>query len=253
VQVIQCICGERLEARDYDQLLPELLAHNNEAHADLELDEDQLREILAKGAGTTRWDGTRRELPDEVEIHPLTPGRLGDYLGFFDRDAFMDNPDWSSCYCLFYHFEGDDWETRTGEQNRTDKAALISQGRAKGLLAYVQGRPVAWCNAGPKRTLPRIANDEDLRSEDDETVGSIVCFVVAAPYRRQGVARRLLEAACDYLKRLGMTVAEAYPPKDAASDARSYHGPLAMYLDAGFEAIGEAGHGYQVVRRSLAG
>ena len=253
VQVIQCICGERLEAEAYDELFGSLRRHADAAHADLELSDDLLRESLQKGASTNRWDGQRAELSGELTIHRLTPERLGDYLAFFDGDAFMDNPQWSSCYCLYYQHDGDDWEERNREQNRAGKAELIRQGKAHGLLAYLDGRPVAWCHAAPKSTLPRIANDEDLKSADDQTLGAIVCFVVAAPYRRQGLASKLLEAACKELRSLGMSQVEAYPPAASSmSEARSYHGPLEMYLDAGFSKLRDV-DGYAVVRRSLTG
>lgn len=32
-----------------------------------------------------------------VEIWPLAPSRLSDFLAFFDRDAFADNPHWAGC------------------------------------------------------------------------------------------------------------------------------------------------------------
>jgi GNAT superfamily N-acetyltransferase len=74
--------------------------------------------------------------------------------------------------------------------------------------------------------------------------------VFAPAYRRQGVAGRLLDAACDGLRGLGMTTVEAHPRAGAASDARAYHGPLSMYLNAGFELAHEH-EGATVVNRAL--
>jgi GNAT superfamily N-acetyltransferase len=253
VQVIHCICGARLEAESYDDLFAPLRVHSDEAHPEMQLTDEQLRQSLQKGAVTSRWDGRKAALAGDVQIKPLAAERLEDFLTFFDRDAFMDNPQWSSCYCLFYQYAGADWEQRTREENRATKASLISEGRAHGLLAYVDGRPVGWCHAAPKSTLPRIGQYEDLKSADDPTLGAIVCFVVAAPYRGQGLARKLLDAACDELRDLGMKEVEAYPPGESLSEARSYHGPLRMYLDAGFKVVGHDRDGDPIVRRSLSG
>jgi hypothetical protein len=38
-----------------------------------------------------------------------------------------------------------------------------------------------------------------------------------------------------------MSAVEAYPRRGANSDASHYHGPLRMFLDAGFEIVGEKG------------
>ncbi len=41
-----------------------------------------------------------------MDIRELTPALAGDYLAFFDGDAFADNPDWASCYCRFFLWDG---------------------------------------------------------------------------------------------------------------------------------------------------
>jgi GNAT superfamily N-acetyltransferase len=66
-------------------------------------------------------------------------------------------------------------------------------------------------------------------------VGNIVCFVVAAPWRRKGVARLLLEAACDALRSQGRSHAQAYPARSTPNAGAMHLGPLQLYLDAGFE------------------
>ena len=47
-----------------------------------------------------------------------------------------------------------------------------------------------------------------------------------------------------------MTIAEAYPPREAPSAARAYHGTLPMYEAAGFTEHGARGP-YVVMRKSL--
>ena len=194
---------------------------------------------------------TRLDHVGALVVKELTPDMVNDFLGFFDKDAFADNPGWSSCYCMEKHVAAADWSRRTGADNRRDQEARIRSGAARGLLAYVDGRPVGWCNAGPRRSMIGQDHLPDLRTEDPDRVGAIVCFVIASQYRRHGVARQLLDAACDSLARQGFAVAEAYPSKLAETDAQEYRGPLQMYLDAGFETFRDTPR-WAVVRKELA-
>src|SRR5262245_48251619 len=181
-------------------------------------------------------------------IKALSPHLRADYLNFFDRDAFADNPKWASCYCHFYHAAHDlkKWEDRTGEENRAIVSSLIDAGEMSGYLAYVEGKVVGWCNANLKRRYGALSSKDEQAGPD---IGVIVCFTIAGPYRRQGIARELLQAACDGLYQKGATVVEAYPRKETGSEAANYHGPLQMYLDAGFQLIREA-EGVVTVRKT---
>jgi len=174
-------------------------------------------------------------------IRELTPEFLDDYLKFFDYDAFADNPAWAGCYCMYFHFSGTDeeWEARTASENRAAISDLIRNGQAHGLLAYVGGKPVGWCKAAPRPALPKLNLYKDLQVDDADRVGSIVCFVIAKPYRGRGIALRLLDVACDVLARRGLVFAEAYPRKQAELEADNYPGPLKMYLAAGFTVFRE--------------
>jgi uncharacterized protein YndB with AHSA1/START domain/GNAT superfamily N-acetyltransferase len=185
-------------------------------------------------------------------VKELTPERAGDLLGFFGGEAFRDNPAWASCYCMAHHFSGDqdEWARRSAAENRSDQEARILGGRARGLIAYVDDHPVGWCNACARSDLLAFDRRPDLRTDDAERVGSIHCFVISPRYRRHGLARLLLNEACDYLRKLGFEIAEAYPGREAGSDARAYRGTLPMYLAAGFQPYREAG-GLVLVRKPL--
>jgi GNAT superfamily N-acetyltransferase len=253
MHVIYCTCGQRVVGDGPEEVASALRAHVNEAHAHWGIPDAYLRELRATSARMAAWDGQPLRLEGEPEIRRLSPGRLTDFLRFFDRHAFMDNPLWSGCYCMAPHFAGsaEEWVRRSAAQNREEKRELIRSGRTSGYLAYVGGRPVAWCHAAPRSDLPGLGRLDEFRTTDGDRVGAIACFVVSAPYRRQGLARRLLEAACDGFRADGLTIAEAYPPKDATSDARAFRGPLDMYLSAGFRAYHE-GKQFIVVRKTLA-
>ncbi len=189
---------------------------------------------------------------DALLIQALTPDRLEDYLAFFDGDAFADNPDWSACYCYFYHAPGSmkDWEARTAAENRAAVADLIQAGKLHGYLAYVDGRPVGWCHAAPRPEFPNLRRDRQLDTPDAAAVGSIVCFIVARPYRRRGIARGLLQAACAGFRDAGLTYAEAYPQLNTTDASANYHGPLSLYLAEGFSIVKSFEH-FCLVRKTL--
>jgi GNAT superfamily N-acetyltransferase len=169
-----------------------------------------------------------------IHVHPLTPDRLTDWLRFFDHDAFANHPEWASCYCHFLHADtrAKEWSAYTADENRRAVIPLIEQRRLQGHLAYSQHRVVGWCHAAAGAAIPAL---HDQPGATDDGVGNVVCFVVAASWRRQGVARQLLRAACDGLKLQGLTVAQAYPARAAVDVGAMHFGPLQMYLDSGFE------------------
>ncbi len=187
-----------------------------------------------------------------ITIRKLSPELEPDYLAFFDRDAFPDNPDWAPCYCNFYFVgsTGKPWDERTAEENRADVSQRIRLGKMPGYLAYLEDRPVGWCLAAPKMELPTITMEEAFSTSDLEHTGAIVCFIVAGPYRRIGIAQRLFEAACESLREAGMRFLEAYPRTMAHDDAENCRGPLGMYRDAGFEVVREVGR-LVVVRKRI--
>lgn len=188
----------------------------------------------------------------DVVVRGLSPDMLNEWLRFFDHDAFADNPDWAGCYCYFHHADhaARDWDTRAGSENRAASSDLIAAGRMQGYLAYVGEEAVGWVHAAPRLLIPNLQLDASLVVEDAHQVGSIACFVIAAPHRRRGVARALLHAACDGFRAQRLAVAEAYPRTAAQGDGPKYHGPKELYQEAGFTPF-RACDGLVIVRKAL--
>jgi ribosomal protein S18 acetylase RimI-like enzyme len=177
----------------------------------------------------------------EMEIKPIGPELLDDFLSFFDRVAFTDNPDWASCYCYYYHIDCSDaeWAGRSKEENREGARQLVHSGKLNGYLAFTKESTVGWCNANDRASYDRLIAQREFRPWNDEKVGSIVCFIIAPGYRRKGIARMLLEAACLGFAEKGYEYVEAYPRRKASTDAQHYHGPLPLYEKAGFKIYKE--------------
>jgi GNAT superfamily N-acetyltransferase len=187
-----------------------------------------------------------------VTIKPLSPQLKKDFLSFFDGTAFSDNPKWSSCYCQCFYEDHAvvKWSERTAPQNRKLACERIENQSMQGYLAYIDGTPVGWCNAAPRNLLHAL---EDEPKPGSQVVGTILCFLVEPSHRGRGVARQLLEAACDGLRQQGLHVAEANPRTSPTSAAENHFGPLNMYLSAGFTVQREDSDGSVWVGRSLCG
>jgi GNAT superfamily N-acetyltransferase len=67
-------------------------------------------------------------------------------------------------------------------------------------------------------------------------VWSVVCFFIARPHRRKGLALRLLEGAVSYARETGASIVEGYPVEPAAPlpDAFAYTGLASIFRRAGF-------------------
>ncbi len=185
-----------------------------------------------------------------LTIRPLSPELHDDFLRFFEGEAFADNPRWATCYCQYPHVDHSRvaWHDRTGEENRAAACGRIESGRMQGLLAYRGHEVVGWCNCAPRILLEAFASEPD---PDADRLGHIACFVVAKAHRRAGVARALLGAACEMLRREGVEIVEACPSRSAATDAENHFGPLSLYLSAGFGVHREEDDGRVIVRRRL--
>jgi ribosomal protein S18 acetylase RimI-like enzyme len=239
-----CFCGTTIEADDLDSLIAPARAHMNEAHG-FGLTDANTRDYFE---AEDRLSPVRPRLDEigEVEIHAATPDRLEDVLHFFDYDGFAGKAEWAACYCMAHHIGegGPDW---CRANNRALLVQQIADGTTTGFLAYADANVAAWVNASPRSAFVHYAGRDE---HPDDEVGSIVCFVVSPPYRRHGLAQKLLETACSSFVERGLKVAEAYPNAQPSDDASAYHGPLSMYLDAGFAKVGELQH-LTVVQKPL--
>jgi GNAT superfamily N-acetyltransferase len=178
-------------------------------------------------------------MPEELEIHPLTPDRMADLAELFGQGG---DPKW--CWCAFYRVRGMSWQNSTAAGNRAVLARAVdaadTEDRAPGLVAYRDGMAVGWVSLAPREEFERLEHSTVLRRVDHRPVWSIVCFVVGRKARGQGVASALLDAAVAYAREHGATLLEAYPVDTGerrVPAANAYHGTLSMFERAGFRVV----------------
>jgi GNAT superfamily N-acetyltransferase len=158
---------------------------------------------------------------------------------------------------MFWRLEqGERFDDVKGPRARARFKALVTQGKARGFLAFLDGEPVGWLSAGRRTEFKKLDRAPSLRVDDAARVHALPCFFVSRHARRQGVAQALLDFAVKALRAEGAEVLEGYPvlpPRPGAkhADAFTYTGTLTMFEQAGFEVVQARPKGKQRVRRTL--
>lgn len=181
-----------------------------------------------------------------VEIRPLAPAELNDFLEFMEGPAFETNPQWAGCYCQFYLNHPDEQpsaETRA-LTNRNSACDRINSGFMNGYLAYEGEEVVGWVAANKANNFVGLPTT-------GERVARVLCFIVAEEHQGKGVATDLLKFAIRDLAAKGFSSIEAAPV--AADDFASwgYRGKLSTFLKAGFTKGPMVDETHMLVHREL--
>ena len=172
---------------------------------------------------------------EDIEIRPVTPDRWTDL-----EELFGERGACGGCWCMWWRLKRSDFEKQKGLGNKQSLKDIVASGEIPGLLAYAEGKPVAWCSVGPRETYPALERSRILKRVDAKPVWSVVCFFVARTHRRKGLTVKLLRAAIEYAAGRGATIVEGYPvePKKAKSpDVFVYTGLASAFRKAGFAEV----------------
>jgi ribosomal protein S18 acetylase RimI-like enzyme len=125
------------------------------------------------------------------------------------------------------------------QANRAALKALVDDGRPPGLIGYRGKVPVGWVSIGPRQDYAKLKRSPVMKAVDEQPVWSVICFVVPAEFRGQGVAQALLTQAVAYARKQGATMVEAYPvdKPDRSKDDYMWFGAKSMYDNAGFKEV----------------
>lgn len=174
-------------------------------------------------------------MPQKFTTKDLSRHTWPDYVRFFSQGN-----GWDHCGCTFAQGFRAPKELRKWvdqrDWNLEVKCRLVDHGRAHGILVYVGGEPVGWCQFGPANELPLVARGEyidprgaaprrRLFADGEERLWKITCFCTRPDYSEQGVTGVALRAALRSIARKGGGVVEAYPivlaKGDPATDERA--------------------------------
>src|SRR5690606_20092576 len=110
------------------------------------------------------------------------------------------------CWCMAWRAE----RAETGLKGPERKSAMrkrVEDGVPVGILGYLDGEPVASCSIAPRSTFRGLGGAE-MPDERLEDVWSITCFFAKRDLRKQGITRRLIQAAADHARANGAKVLE---------------------------------------------
>ena len=178
-------------------------------------------------------------MAEEWQTHPVTPDRFEDFA-----DVINKNRRATHCWCLSHRLQAKEIEelvgTGPGARERA-RRSLCEREHPPGVVTYLDGEPVGWCNIGPRSEITRLAKSALMRPVDDLPVWSIVCVVVRSGFRRRGVTEHLIEGAVAYAAANGAPAVEAHPvdPGDQRMDlTMAFVGTRGMFEKAGFAVVG---------------
>jgi ribosomal protein S18 acetylase RimI-like enzyme len=180
----------------------------------------------------------------KLTVAPLTRNRWSDLEAIFNAKGCSVA---RGCWCMAYRRSGSGERLPRGmtraQANRAGLKALVDAGHPPGLIGYRGKVPVGWISIGPREDYARLKRSPVMKAVDEQPVWSIVCFVVPAEYRGQGVAQALLAGAVAYAKKRnrkrGVALVEAYPvdkPGRSKDDAM-WFGAKTMYDKVGFKEV----------------
>jgi len=176
----------------------------------------------------------------------LSPETLADFETLFTKPGIGDA--WW-CWCLHFHRAG---RSTAGKQpktraeravrNRRGQRDLVRQQQAHGIIVYLRGDPIGWCQYGLKEDLSHIDRSRNYKrlqlDRPSERLWRITCFVVAREHRRHGVASTALRAALDSIAEQGGGLVEAYPVVQSDQGPNYlFSGTATMFKKAGFHTI----------------
>ncbi len=140
---------------------------------------------------------------------------------------------------MWWRLARSEYNKQKGEKNRRSMRAIVDAGQSPGILAYVEGEPVAWCSVAPRESFAALERSRVLKPVDSRAVWSIVCFFVAKGYRRKGISVELLKAAIDFVRKRGGRIVEGYPvePMKDQPDAFVWTGLASAFAKAGFVEV----------------
>lgn len=178
----------------------------------------------------------------DYSVKPLSPELAATFTSYLVNLDFSHSPHWSTCFCRFYHTDctAEQWQNRTGEENRDEAIAQIKEGNMKGYLAFDGEKCIGWCNANDLQQYKRLKNDFNHLVGDSKT-GCVICFVIHPEYRKHGVARLLLKHAVAGFKAQGFDAVMSIPVENDTEPDKLYRGTFNMYKELGFEVKEQQG------------
>lgn len=143
------------------------------------------------------------------------------------------------CWCIYWRKSAKEFDEMKVEKRKFELKLLSDQYRT-GLIAFLGDEPVGWMGIGPKSKLERLVKSRVIKSVDDHSVVSIVCFFVHKSFRKRGVSSALVKAIVKMADK-GGEVLECYPidlkEGEIVDVNGAYVGTRELFAKFGFEKV----------------
>ena len=159
-----------------------------------------------------------------------------------DFGKLLCSPPHGWCWCVAWETPTwDGWTDRKESENKAFREELWEKGSYHGYVLYLEGKPIAWCRVGPRKTWPKLC--ASFKLDPDEDVHSFTCFGIVEEHKSKGYVHKLMELVLDDLKRRGVRKVEGFPRKvdSRMEDGEVWMGPVSVFRKAGFEVRKEMG------------
>ena len=155
---------------------------------------------------------------------------------------------------MFWRLRRKDFHSLAGQERKAALRAWVRSGAEPGLLAYRNGKAVAWCALAPRSEYAALAASRKLKPVGDPTrTWSITCYFVAKEHRRTGLMSALLAAAARHARSKGSRVLEGYPVVAASlAGCAGYTGLVPAYKKAGFRIVARPSRAMRIMQKSVA-
>lgn len=183
----------------------------------------------------------------ELYFEPLTRQHWGAFTELFGAKGACGN-----CWCMSFRLSNREFEEgKANDGNRDRMKALVWDDKPVGLLAFHQGKAIAWCAFAPREEFAKLQRSRVHKPIDALPVWSVPCFFVHKDYRRLGVSVALLKGLVAYARKQNIRVIEAYPvipTQDKLPDVFAWIGLYRSFEDAGFEIADRTSKNRPMVR-----
>jgi len=173
-------------------------------------------------------------LVENWEFQPLTPERWADFETLFGPNGAC-----AGCWCAWFLMTSREFKDSKKEGHKQLMRDLVESGVEPGIIAYADGVPAGWVALAPRERYKRLATSDHLGAVDDQPVWVMPCFFIHRDYRRQGLMKKLLEAAITYARSKDVKTLEAFPldVEEKINSMSLFTGKSSVFYEAGFKEV----------------
>lgn len=182
-----------------------------------------------------------------ITFEPLSKNNWDEFVTLFGERGACGN-----CWCQAYRLPKTEFDAgKKNDGNKMKMKDLVWNNRPTGILAFYEGKAIAWCALAPREDFIRLERSRVHKRIDNKPVWSIICFFIKKKFRMMGVSSIMLKAVIEHARRNNISVLEAYPlipTSGKLPDAFAWIGLYTTFKKAGFRIADHSSKNRPLVR-----